>query len=93
MAEYTKRQMESYGEHKLVEVWQTYGHNAMVLADVEYHDGNCQVTVYDPTTSRCRTYRDRPTVAALAIVERHLASQGYKKLVELHKLDGTVEYH
>lgn len=91
MAEFTKRQMESYGEHKLVENWFSYP-AGYVLADVEYRDGTAQVTVYDPTTSQCRTYKDRPTEAALAIVERHLARLGYKKRVEFHKLDGTVEY-
>lgn len=91
MASYVTRQTEAFGTHNLVEVWQTYGHDASTLADVEYSDGICTVTVYDPTTSRCRTYTDRPTVNALAIVERHLASQGYKKLVEFHHLDGTVE--
>lgn len=92
MAEFTVRQMESFGEHKLVENWLSYGHNAMILADVEYHDGTAQVTVFDPTTSRCRTYKDRPTEAALAIVERHLAALGYTTRVEFHKLDGTVEF-
>lgn len=91
MAEFTKRQMESYGDHKLVENWFSYP-AGYVLADVEYADGTCTVTVYDPTTSRFRTYANRPTVAALAIVERHLARLGYKKCVEFHKLDGSVEY-
>ena len=91
MAEFTKRQMDSFGEHKLVECWFTYV-TGYVLADVEYGNGICDVTVYDPTTSRSRLYKDRPTEAALAIVERHLARLGYKKCVEFHKLDGTVEY-
>jgi hypothetical protein len=87
--DYTKYQMESFGEHNLVETWQTYGHNAMILADVEYRDGMCTVTVYDPATSRCRTYDNRPTVAALAIVERHLARNGYKNCVEVRDLTGN----
>lgn len=91
MAEYTKRQMESYGDHKLVENWFSYV-TGYVLADVEYRDGICDVTVYDPTTSRFRLYKDRPTVAALGIVERHLERLGYKKCVEFHKLDGTIDF-
>jgi hypothetical protein len=86
MSDYTKFQMYSYGTHNLVETWQTYGHNAAILADVEYRDGMCTVTVYDPTTSRCRTYDNRPTVAALGIVERHLERMGYKNCVEVRDL-------
>lgn len=93
MAEFTRRQFtRNLGDFGVSEVWNTYS-DGYVLADVDHYNGAISsVTVYDPTTGHSRAYSQRPKHRAMAIVERHLAAQGYKKCVEFHKLDGTVEF-
>jgi hypothetical protein len=90
--EYTRRQFNDYSGLNVCEEWRTAETPSASLAYVDHYNGAISsVTVFDPATGHARSYNMRPKDRVLAIVERHLARNGYKKRVEFHRLDGTVE--
>lgn len=88
MANYTRTQFTRL-DSGVSEEWRTESQPSATLAYVDYYDGAASTAqVFDPATGHSRSYSVRSTDRALAIVERHLERNGYKKCVEFKDLTG-----
>jgi hypothetical protein len=91
MANYTRTQFTRLGDFGVSEEWRTESTPSATLAYVDHYNGALSTAqVFDPATGRSHTYSMRSKERALAIVERHLGRNGYKKCVEFHTLTGEV---
>lgn len=91
MANYTRNQFTRLGDFGVSEEWRTEVQPSALLAYVDHYNGAISTAqVFDPATGHTRTYSMRSKDKALAIVERHLDRNGYKKCVEFKHLTGEV---
>lgn len=91
MANYTRTQFTRLGDFGVSEEWRTESQPSATLAYVDHYNGAIStVQVFDPATGHTRTYPFRSKDRAMAIVERHLERNGYKKCVEFRDLTGNV---
>lgn len=91
MAEYTRRQFTRVGDFGVSEEWRTGNYPSSMLAYVDHYNGAISTAqVFDPATGWNRTYPMRDKDRAMAIVERHLERNGYKKCIEFHTLTGET---
>jgi len=89
MANYTRNQFTRLGDFGVSEEWRTEAQPSSLLAYVDHYDGAMSTAqVFDPATGRSHTYSMRSKDRAMAIVERHLERNGYKKCVEFRDLTG-----
>lgn len=91
MANYTRHQFTRLGDFGVSEEWRTETQPSATLAYVDHYNGAISTAqVFDPATGRTHTYAFRSKDRAMAIVERHLERNGYKKCVEFRDLTGNV---
>jgi hypothetical protein len=79
MAQYEKTTFERMDRTGTSDEYRTYGNMSVTLAYLDTYHGrtDADVQVFDPTTSRSRSYRGRAMDNAQAIIDRHLRSLGY----------------
>jgi len=91
MANYTRTQFTRFGDFGVSEEWRTEAQPSALLAYVDHYNGAISTAeVFDPATGHSRRYSMRSKERAMAIVERHLERNGYKKCVEFRDLTGKV---